>query len=321
MITGIRSPITNLTKLFHKSTFKISYPSKVKIFEVGPRDGLQNEFFILETSFKVDMINKLVSTGITNIEATSFVSHKAIPQFYDAENVIQSVKDIPDVNFSVLVPNIKGMEKAVKNNVKEIAIFTSVSDTFNKKNINCSIDESFVRFEPIMKIAQENNIRVRGYVSCIAGCPYQGYVKLTDIYHVTKRLLDIGVYEVSLGDTTGVGKPNQIAEILKYLIIDNKIDNNQLAVHFHNTNGYALQNIIVALQYGITTIDSSIAGIGGCPYARTDNGHSIGNVSTEAVVSLMNFLKIETGIDYRKLMKASSEIKNMISLNNIYHNI
>jgi hydroxymethylglutaryl-CoA lyase len=139
--------------------------------------------------------------------------------------------------------------------------------------------------------------------------------------NVTKRLLDIGVYEVSLGDTTGVGKPNQIAEILKYLIIDNKIDNNQLAVHFHNTNGYALQNIIVALQYGITTIDSSIAGIGGCPYARTDNGHSIGNVSTEAVVSLMNFLKIETGIDYNKLMKASSEIKNMISLNNIYHNI
>jgi hydroxymethylglutaryl-CoA lyase len=320
-MSQIRSPIKNITRLFNKNTSKISYPTKVKIFEVGPRDGLQNEFFILETSFKVDMIKKLVSTGITNIEATSFVSHKAIPQFYDADIVIKTVKDIPNVNFSVLVPNIKGMEKAVQNNVKEIAIFTSVSETFNKKNINCSIDESFIRFDPIMKLAKENNIRVRGYVSCIAGCPFQGSVNLTDIYNVTKRLLDIGVYEVSLGDTIGVGKPDQIAEILQYLINDNKIDNNQLAVHFHNTNGYALQNIVVALQYGITTIDSSIAGIGGCPYAKTDDGHSIGNVSTEAVVSLMHYLDIDTGIDYNKLMKTSSEIKDIINMNNVYYNV
>ena len=172
-----------------------------------------------------------------------------------------------------------------------------------------------------MKLAKENNIRVRGYVSCIAGCPFQGSVNLTDIYNVTKRLLDIGVYEVSLGDTIGVGKPDQIAEILQYLINDNKIDNNQLAVHFHNTNGYALQNIVVALQYGITTIDSSIAGIGGCPYAKTDDGHSIGNVSTEAVVSLMHYLDIDTGIDYNKLMKTSSEIKDIINMNNVYYNV
>lgn len=321
MISQIRSPIKNITKQFNKNISKIAYPSKVKIFEVGPRDGLQNEFFILETPFKVEMIKKLVSTGITNIEATSFVSQKAIPQFYDSELVIQSVKDIPDVNFSVLVPNLKGIEKAIKNNLKEIAIFTSVSETFNKKNINCSIDESFIRFDPIMRLAQENNIRVRGYVSCIAGCPFQGSVSLTDIYNVTRRLLDIGVYEVSLGDTIGVGKPEQIAEILQYLINDNKINNNQLAVHFHNTNGHALQNIIVALQYGITTIDSSIGGLGGCPYARTDSNQSIGNVSTEDVVRLMNYLGIETGIDYNRLMEASFEIKEMISVNNIYHNV
>jgi len=290
---------------------------KVKIFEVSPRDGLQNESFILETSSKVKMIERLILTGITNIEVTSFVSTKAIPQFYDSKEVIQSVNDIPNINISVLVPNLKGMEKAIENNVKEIAIFTSVSEKFNNNNIGCSIEESFNRFAPIMELAKKNNIRVRGYLSCIAGCPFQEPIKLTDIYNITKKLLDIGVYEVSLGDTIGVGTPDQIEEILEYLI-NNNINNNQLAIHFHNTNGNALENIKVALNYGIRTIDSSIAGIGGCPYAKTDNNKSIGNVSTEEVVKLMNDLGYETGINYNRLMKASNEIKKILNISEEY---
>ena len=250
---------------------------------------------------------------MSNIELTSFVSPTAIPQFADAEYVVGEInthilsdyKPNPNHNLrlSALVPNIKYMDKAINNNIKEVAIFTSVSDEFNMKNIRCTILESFNRFIPLMEKAKESNIFVRGYVSCIAGCPYQGEVSIDKIIEITKKLIDMGVYEVSLGDTIGCGTPKQIRLIINKLI-ESGIDADKLAVHFHNTNGMAIQNIMVALEFGIRTIDSSIGGLGGCPYAKLDkNNKAVGNVSTLEVLKLINTLnlQLETEIDIEKI--------------------
>jgi hydroxymethylglutaryl-CoA lyase len=266
-----------------------------------------------------------LKSGLTNIELTSFVSPKAIPQFSDADDVVKEIllftkENNIKANLSVLVPNEKGMLKAIQHGIKEVAIFTSVSEAFNKKNINCSIEESFVRFDPIMNLAKQHNIRVRGYVSCIAGCPYSGSVDNQIISDVTKRLLNIGTYEVSLGDTIGVGNPEQIKTLLDTMKTNN-VDFSKLAGHFHNTNGLALENIKMAISYGIKTFDSSVGGLGGCPYAviKTDDNtntkkRAIGNVSTESVLAMLkeNDIKLENEINNDMINQISEEIKQIV---------
>jgi hydroxymethylglutaryl-CoA lyase len=303
----------------------LNYSTSIKIFEVGPRDGLQNEKTFVPTDKKISLIKNLLKSGLTNIELTSFVSPKAIPQFSDSDDVVKEVlaytkeKNI-NANLSVLVPNEKGMLKAIQYGIKEVAIFTSVSEAFNKKNINCSIEESFLRFEPIMNLAKQHNIKVRGYVSCIAGCPYSGSVDNQIISDVTKRLLDIGAYEVSLGDTIGVGNPEQI-KILLNTLQSNNIDFSKLAGHFHNTNGLALENIKMAISYGIKTFDSSVGGLGGCPYAviKTDDNtktkqRAIGNVSTESVIAMLkdNNITLSDNINTDMVNQISEEIKLIV---------
>ena len=294
----------------------------IRIFEVGPRDGLQNEKKFIPTNDKINLIKTLLNAGLTNIELTSFVSPKAIPQFSDAEIVTEEImshikQNNINANLSVLVPNEKGMNLAIRHGIKEVAIFTSASEAFNKKNINCSIEESFKRFEPIMALAQLNGIKVRGYVSCIAGCPYSGQVDPNLVIDVTKRLLDIGVYEVSLGDTIGIGKPEQIDQLLtKISEPEHNINVLQLAGHFHNTNGLALENIKVAIKHGIRTFDSSVGGLGGCPYAVVSNEKkAIGNVSTESVLSMINeeYKQLsDTNINYNIIKQLSTDIKKLL---------
>jgi hydroxymethylglutaryl-CoA lyase len=290
---------------------------KIRIFEVGPRDGLQNEKLV-STEKKISLIQKLINLNISNIEITSFVSKSAIPQFADSDFVAEQINsyvnsnNLNDLRLSTLVPTSKYMEKAIKSNIKEIAIFTSVSDAFNMHNIKCNVDESFNRFEPIIEMAKPYNIKVRGYVSCIAGCPYAGEVSTQKIIEVTKRLLNMGVYEVSLGDTIGVGTPDQIKQILTELK-DAGIDFDKLAVHFHNTNGMAIQNIAVALEFGIKTIDSSIGGLGGCPYAKLDKSNrAVGNVSTLEVLKFLELidLKTEKEINLDEVMKVDKWVRD-----------
>lgn len=280
----------------------MNLPKFVKLVEVGPRDGLQNEKKILNTTVKVEFINRLSDCGYKTIEVTSFVSPKWIPQMADHREVFQAIKKKAGISYPVLVPNEQGLMAALEVGVKEIAIFTAASETFTKKNINCTIEESFERFAPIMAIAKKENINVRGYVSCVLGCPYEGEIKPQAVANVAKRLFEIGCYEVSLGDTIGVGTPlktqNMIDAVAKHVPIKH------LAGHFHDTYGQALANIFAALQLGISVFDSSIAGLGGCPYARG----ATGNVATEDVLYLLNGLNIETGINLEKLIAVDNFI-------------
>jgi len=280
-------------------------PAFVKVVEVGARDGLQNETKVT-TEDKVALINGLVDAGVQHIEAGAFVSPKWVPQMADSKQVIESL-DHNSAQFSALTPNLKGAQLALDAGIKEFAIFTAASEAFCQKNINCSIDESIARFKEIMTFAQQNNIKVRGYVSCVMGCPYQGEVAVSEVVRVSKMLLDMGCYEISLGDTVGVGTSGKTQTLIKALL--QEIPADKLAVHFHDTYGQALTNIYAALQLGIATVDAAVAGLGGCPYA---NGAS-GNVATEDLIYMLNGLGIDTNIDIKMLSKAGWQISKALN--------
>lgn len=275
---------------------------KVTLIEVGPRDGLQNEASTLHVSDKIQLIDALSDTGLSHIECGSFVSPKWVPQMADSDAVLAGINRHENVSYSVLVPNQKGMENCVTHNPDEIAIFTAASNMFTQKNINCTIAESLTRFERIMAIADAKNIPVRGYISTVVGCPYQGVVTPKDVLNVAKELLAFGCYDISLGDTIGVGTPRQVSELLDTLLP--QIPAEQVSVHFHNTYGQAIANISKALEYGVTRIDSAIAGLGGCPYAQGASG----NVATEDVLYLLDGLGIEHGVDLEKCVQVGRDI-------------
>lgn len=277
-----------------------AFPDVVKIVEVGARDGLQNEKAV-STKDKITLINALSDAGLKNIEAGAFVSPKWVPQMADSAEVINAL-DLPHVNLSALTPNLKGAQLAKQAGIKEFAIFTAASEAFCQKNINCSIEESIARFSEVMAFAKTHNIRVRGYVSCVLGCPYEGEVDPQKVLAVSQSLLDMGCYEISLGDTIGVGTASKVTELLTHLL--KHIDKSKLAVHFHDTYGQALTNIYAALSLGIATVDAAVAGLGGCPYAKGASG----NVATEDVVYLLNGLGIEHGIDLQRLSGAGWRI-------------
>ncbi len=284
----------------------IQYPESVKIVEVGPRDGLQNEKAIIETSDKIELINRLSRTGLSVVEATSFVSPKWVPQMSDNKDVMAGIERNKDVSYPVLTPNMKGFEAALSAGAKEVAVFGAASESFSQKNINCSIAQSLQRFEPIMAQAQEHKIKVRGYVSCVLGCPYEGDIDSAKVAEVANTLIDMGCYEISLGDTIGVGTPLKAQRMLS--TVAEKVSINHLAIHFHDTYGQALSNILACLQLGVTTVDSSIAGLGGCPYAKGASG----NVATEDVVYMLDGMGIHTGVDLKKLIDVGQFISNKL---------
>ncbi|KAL2973235.1 hypothetical protein AAZX31_14G035500 [Glycine max] len=284
--------------------FLNSIPKFVKIVEVGPRDGLQNEKNIVPTSVKIELIHRLASTGLSVIEATSFVSPKWVPQLADANDVMQAVHNLRGIRLPVLTPNLKGFEAAMASGAREVAIFASASESFSKSNINCSIEESLIRFRAVTRAAKQLSIPVRGYVSCVAGCPVEGPIPPSKVAYVAKELYDMGCFEISLGDTIGVGTPGTVVPMLLAVMAVVPID--KIAVHFHDTYGQSLPNILVSLQMGISTVDSSVAGLGGCPYAKGASG----NVATEDVVYMLNGLGVKTNVDLGKLMLAGDFISN-----------
>jgi len=284
--------------------------TEVTVIEVGPRDGLQNEQCFLSTQDKIFFINLLSASGLKNIEVTSLVSAKAIPQLADGPQVLAGINQPAGINFSVLIPNEQGMQQAIQLGVKNIALFTSVSEAFNQHNIHCSIEESLLRFEPVMQSAKQNNIHVRAYVSCVLGCPYEGHIAPRNVIPIVEKLLALGVDEISLGDTIGIGTPKQTQELINSL--SGHITFNQLAMHFHDTYGQAIANIYTALNHGINKFDSSVAGLGGCPYARGASG----NVATEDVLYLFNGLGIKTGVDLNKIIQAGNWICQLLGRKN-----
>jgi hydroxymethylglutaryl-CoA lyase len=281
-------------------------PKAVKIVEVGPRDGLQNEKGIITASDKIRFIDMLSDTGLKTIEATSFVSPKWVPQLADAEEVYRGIAKKPGVAYPVLVPNERGMERALPVNVKEIAVFTAASETFNQKNINASIAESIERFKPVMALAAKHSIKVRGYISTVIGCPYEGAIKPEAVARVAKDLAAIGCYEISLGDTIGVGTPVKAQAMLQAAAAEVPME--RLAVHFHDTYGQALANIHACLELGVSMVDSSTSGLGGCPYAKG----ATGNVATEDVLFMLTGMGIETGVDMSKLLAAGAFISALL---------
>jgi isopropylmalate/homocitrate/citramalate synthase len=274
----------------------------VKIVEVGPRDGLQNEKVIVSTEVKIDYITSLVDAGLRVIEAGAFVSPKWVPQMADTAEVYRNIPKDPGVEYPVLVPNMKGLDRAIEAGVKSIAIFTAASETFNKRNINMSIEESFENYAPVAVRARAEGIRVRGYVSTAFGCPYEGDVPPERVLEVSARLLDLGCYEVSVGDTIGVGTPMQVQGVIGVLL--QVIPRSKLAMHFHDTRGTALANTLASLEMGIATFDTSAGGLGGCPYAPGASG----NMATEDLVYMLDSMAIETGVDLNRLVAASSII-------------
>ncbi len=285
-------------------------PKKVKIVEVSPRDGLQNESNIIPTAIKIDFINRLSETGLSVIEATSFVSPKWIPQLADHSEVYQGIKKNNHINYPVIVFNKQGFENALAAGVKEIAVFTTPSELFCKRNANCSVAESLVRINEMTQLAYMYRMRVRAYISCVLGCPFEGVIDPKSVEELAKQLLDDGCYEVSLGDTIGIGTPGTTHTLLEAIL--KNISANKIAVHFHDTYGQALANIYVALLHGIHVIDSSVAGLGGCPYAKG----ATGNVATEDVLYMLNGLGIETGINLDKLMDVGRFITSYLGREN-----
>jgi len=281
-------------------------PKKIQLVEVGPRDGLQNENVWVETETKIALIEKLARAGLTKIEATSFVSPKWVPQMKDAFEVLSGIKRLPGVSYPVLTPNIKGFEKAVEAGATEVAVFGAASETFSQKNINCSMVESVERFRTIIVAAHKNEIPVRGYISCVLGCPYQGAVPVSDVVSLALQMYEIGCYEISLGDTIGIGTPLVAKRMLE--AVAQKVPVSKLALHFHDTRGQALANIYACLELGVSVLDSSVAGLGGCPYA---NGAS-GNVATEDLVYMLDGMGIETGVDQEKLVEAGRFISEIV---------
>ena len=263
----------------------------VRLVEVGPRDGLQNEKTIIDTADKIELVNRLSRTGLRSIEATSFVSPKWIPQLADATEVFTAIEKMPGISYPVLVPNEKGYERALEAGAREVAVFTAASEAFNQKNINASIDESIERFRPVLYRARADGLKVRGYVSTVLGCPYQGDVPVADVVRVASRLHALGCYEISLGDTIGAGTPHKARAMLK--AVASEVPMPALAVHFHDTYGQALANILACLEEGVAVVDSAVSGTGGCPYAKGASG----NVASEDVVYLLHGLGMHTGID------------------------
>ncbi|MFC4528227.1 hydroxymethylglutaryl-CoA lyase [Dyella halodurans] len=263
----------------------------VRIVEVGARDGLQNEKTLLPTDVKIALIDRLSSTGLKTIEATSFVSPKWVPQMADAAEVYQGIRKLPGVGYPVLVPNEQGYERARAVGVSEIAVFTAASEAFNRTNINASIDESIERFTPVLARAKADGVKVRGYVSTVLGCPYQGEVAVSDVVRVARRLHELGCYEISLGDTIGVGTPAKARAMLQ--AVAQEVPMAALAVHFHDTYGQALANILSCLEEGVRVVDSAVSGTGGCPYAKG----ATGNVASEDVVYMLHGMGLHTGID------------------------
>jgi len=277
-------------------------PERVKIVEVGPRDGLQSEKQVVSTTVKISLIERLADAGLTAIEATAFVSPKWVPQMADNAAVMTGLRRKAGVSYPVLVPNLQGFEAAMAAGAEEVAVFASASETFSKKNINCSIRESLERFQPVFEAAKNREIRIRGYVSCALGCPYEGEVPVKAVAEVASRLREMGCGEISLGDTIGVGTPIKAQRMIE--AVANHVPVEVLAGHFHDTYGQALVNIYAALEMGVSIFDSSVAGLGGCPYAPG----AAGNVATEDVVYLMEGLGIETGVDLQKLAEVGASI-------------
>jgi len=288
----------------------MTQPAHVRIVEVGPRDGLQNEKAIVPTAVKIELIDRLSDTGLATIEATSFVSPKWVPQLADATDVYTSIKKKPGVRYPVLVPNLQGYERAREAGVSEIAVFTAASEAFNRKNINAGIDESLERFAPVLERARHDGVAVRGYVSTVLGCPYQGEVPVADVVRVAKRLHGMGCYEVSLGDTIGIGTPAKARAMLA--AVAEAVPIAALAVHFHDTRGQALANILACLELGVAVVDSSVSGVGGCPYARGASG----NVATEDVVYMLHGMGIDSGVDLNKLIDTGRWLSAQLSRDN-----
>ena len=283
-----------------------NYPSEVRIVEVGPRDGLQNEKKLIDTAVKVALIERLSNAGISFIEAGSFVNPKWIPQMAGSETVFTDLSRQNHVTYAALTPNLKGYQRAISVNASEVAIFAAASEMFSQKNVNCSIEESIQRFAPIIEAAEHDKLKVRAYVSCIAGCPYEGEIAPEKVRDVALQLIEMGCYEVSLGDTIGTGNVGSISTLLSTVL--QAIPPDKLAVHFHDTYGQALANIHVALQQGIAVIDSSVAGLGGCPYAKG----ATGNVATEDVVYMLNGIGINHGVDLEALINAGNYISEQL---------
>ncbi len=280
----------------------MSLPRRVRIVDVGPRDGLQNEARSVPTAVKIELISRLAEAGLPAVEATAFVSPKWVPQMADHAEVMAGIRKKPGVAYPVLVPNIKGFEAARAAGAMEIAVFGAASETFSRKNINCSIAESLERFAPVVKAARASRMRVRGYISCALGCPYEGEVKPQAVAALAEKLYAMGCYEISLGDTIGVGTPGRTRAMIE--TVAKKIPIGKLAGHYHDTYGQALANIYASLEAGVKTFDSSVSGLGGCPYAKG----ATGNVATEDVIYMLDGLGIQTGVDLTKLFRAGQFI-------------
>lgn len=273
-------------------------PKSVKIVEVGPRDGLQNEQAMVPLAAKVALVEQLADAGCTVIETGSFVSPKWVPQMADSGSVFRQIKRQKNVRYTALTPNLHGLEAAIYAGADEVAIFGAASETFSQKNINCSIAQSLDRFAPVIELAHKHQLPVRGYVSCVLGCPYEGQVTPKKVAQVSQQLIDMGCYEISLGDTIGVGTPLKTQQMLEAVLCN--IPQDKLAVHFHDTYGQALANILIALQQGISVVDSAVSGLGGCPYAKGASG----NVATEDLIYMLDGMKIDTGINLKRLNQA-----------------
>ncbi len=269
----------------------MAFPAEVRIVEVGPRDGLQNETADIGTANKIALIDRLSNTGLRSIEATAFVSPKWVPQMADAAEVLAGITRKPGIAYPVLVPNEQGYERARAAGATEVAVFTAASEAFNLKNTNASIDQSLERFRPVLERANADGVRVRGYVSTVLGCPYQGAVPLADVVRVSRSLHEMGCYEISLGDTIGIGTPDKARAMLKAVAA--AVPMPALAIHFHDTYGQALANVLACLEEGVAVVDSAVSGAGGCPYAKGASG----NVASEDVVYMLHGLGIRTGID------------------------
>lgn len=282
------------------------YPDQVRIVEVGARDGLQNESRPVPTDIKIELIDRLSATGLPAIEATSFVSPKAIPQLADAGEVMAGITRSENAAYPVLVPNLRGFEDAVAAGASEVAVFTAASETFNQRNINATTRESLERFRPIAERARELGVRMRGYLSCVLGCPYEGKISPNRVVYLAEAMIGMGCYEVSLGDTIGIGTPAAARSLAKD--VGAAIGMGRTAVHFHDTRGQALANIFACLEVGVGTVDASVAGLGGCPYARG----ATGNVATEDLVYMLDGLGVETGVDLEALVETGLFISDAL---------
>ena len=289
----------------------MAFPTQVRLVEMSPRDGLQNEPGpVINTAIKTGLIDRLADCGLNHIESASFVSPKWVPQMGDAADVMAGIKRKAGVRYSVLTPNLRGFENALAAGVDEVAVFGAASESFSQKNINCSIAESLERFLPVMEAAKQHHIPVRGYVSTVLGCPYEGDIAPDQVAKVAKALAELGCYEISLGDTIGVGTPLKAKRMLEAVAAAVPIE--KLAAHFHDTYGQALANLYAVLEEGISVIDASVAGLGGCPYAKGASG----NVATEDVLYLLNGLGIKTGVDLNKLVTTGEWISEQLKRHN-----